>query len=419
LLTTAYLEKALGTISPTDQFNNASSNASSNDVVKTNGGDTAIPVAIIAAIGAVIAAVVSGVFALISQKKLKELELMKMQKDAWLTYKYNARNRLYEECEPILYQFYELSLDAFSRISHLPMRAKEGKLKGYVKSLPQSPEEVSRLTKEEEIRRPHEEEEEIRRPHEEEEEIRRPHEEDYHPKSTAAKGWLSTKGYYMLSTIYYLLAPLAAFKLLQNSQNRLTRVDLAIDPTINTIYILAKHLYRTFDADHKLAEQKPRLYYEGYEQGIFHGYLDNMTEALIEYYNEPERTPRLRSFGRFTKKYFKKKDNEYEILPPFDQLYELLLNFHPQTKPVVWRILIAQLYLYDAIKNIYEKPKDRDRAGSAKDFKPIKPRTYLQNRADFDWRRGNEATDMEVLNDPFNAVESYLRNVLSLGQLME
>ena len=40
-------------------------------------------------------------------------------------------------------------------------------------------------------------------------------------------GWLSFPNYYMLSTIYHLLAPLATFKILQS---RLTAVDLELDP---------------------------------------------------------------------------------------------------------------------------------------------------------------------------------------------
>ena len=63
-------------------------------------------------------------------------------------------------------------------------------------------------------------------------------------------GWLSYPNYYMLSTIYHLLAPMAAFKVLHN---RLTTVDLELDPLIKTIYLLAKHLYLSFSADTDLA----------------------------------------------------------------------------------------------------------------------------------------------------------------------
>jgi hypothetical protein len=108
-------------------------------------------------------------------------------------------------------------------------------------------------------------------------------------------GWLSFPNYYMLSTIYHLLSPMATFKILQD---RLTTVDLELDPLIKTIYLISKHLYATFSSDTDLAEIA-KIQYKTYDQGIFVGYLDNATEELIKHYDEPNKVPRIKSLGEF------------------------------------------------------------------------------------------------------------------------
>jgi hypothetical protein len=109
-----------------------------------------------------------------------------------------------------------------------------------------------------------------------------------------SKGWLSFPNSYFFSTIYILLAPMAAFKILQS---RLTSVDLELDPSIEKIYLLAKHVYRTFSANRDLAYSPPKIEYMEHGQGIYAVNLDNMTEALIEYYYEPDKALRIKSFG--------------------------------------------------------------------------------------------------------------------------
>jgi len=82
-------------------------------------------------------------------------------------YEYEAKKRLYHEIEPYLFLFSELSGSALSRIFRLASVAKEGKL---------------------------------------------------YPNT----GWLSGPRYFINSTVYRMIAPLAAFKLIQR---RLTIVD--------------------------------------------------------------------------------------------------------------------------------------------------------------------------------------------------
>jgi hypothetical protein len=150
-------------------------------------------------IAAVIAAAISGVISVlsimmskrndISLEKIKnDLEIKKDEQTARRDYEYEARKRLYGECEPILFQFAELSESALKRIYALARNARDGNL---------GPDRF----------------------------------------------WLLTDQYFIRSTIYRLIAPMAAFKMLQR---RLTSIDLKLDKVINIQYYLAKILYYTF-----------------------------------------------------------------------------------------------------------------------------------------------------------------------------
>ena len=49
------------------------------------------------------------------------------EKDAWLVYEYRARKRLYEQFDPLWFQFIELSEIAIRRIRALGREAKDGR----------------------------------------------------------------------------------------------------------------------------------------------------------------------------------------------------------------------------------------------------------------------------------------------------
>ena len=149
-----------------------------------------------------------------------------LEEKALRDYQYEARKRLYEEFEPLLFQFNELSESALRRILAFVREAKEGNLVPWLSSI---------------------------------------------------------DGYYMKNTIYRLLAPLAVFRLMQN---RLTLFDLNLDTCIKVQYLLIKALYHTFSNDFKLAKSEPCLPYDPHKiadyetanksvmlQGIFLGVL--------------------------------------------------------------------------------------------------------------------------------------------------
>jgi hypothetical protein len=288
-----------------------------------------------------------------------EREQKRDEEKARREYEYEARKRLYLECEPILFQLHQLCEAADRRISHMPRRMIEHHF----------------FSKDEYL----EKKESLKKSGE-----KSPLRQEEEGALKDKLGWLSFPNYYMLSTIYHLLAPMATFKVLQD---RLTTVDLELDPLIKTIYLISKHLYATFSSDTDLAEIA-KIQYKTYDQGIFVGYLDNATEELIKHYDEPNKVPRIKSFGEFNKQYVTGDNSlgssEKKVDSPFDRIYDLLHFFHPNTKPVLWRILIEQLYLYNAIKEVYEiKETDnyQDRVEKENKVKPIRriPKGQLDN----------------------------------------
>jgi len=138
-------------------------------------------------------------------EKISELEsklATKRDKEtARREYEYDARKKLYEAYEPLLFQFNELAENALRRVIALARASRQGKL-----------EENS--------------------------------------------GWLSTSGYYLDNTMYRLLIPLATFNLMQK---KLTMFDLKLNHFFHQQYLLAKLLYHTFAHDIRLASFDPEI----------------------------------------------------------------------------------------------------------------------------------------------------------------
>jgi hypothetical protein len=234
-------------------------------------------------------------------EKLKmELGDLSAERNARRDYEYEARKKLYAEYEPLLFQLIERSEDAYHRVLSLARTARKGDI------------------------------------------------------TIDAGGWLESPRYYMLSTIYKLLAPAALFKIIQRN---LTFVDLTLDSGIAANYTLAKILYMTFTYNFELADENPVLIYEAKEnvtekertenpqrfwrQGIPLGCLDNILHDCML---SEDRQQCLRTFGEFeriVKKLTDDDPNHYITL-----LYETFENFHPYTRPILWRVLITQAHIH-------------------------------------------------------------------------
>jgi hypothetical protein len=124
--------------------------------------------------------------------------------------------------------------------------------------------------------------------------------------------------------------------------------------------------------------------------------LDVAAEKLL--LREASGAIRLRSFGEFEQKFH----NQASALhTSFLLVSDIFLDFHPKTRPVLWRMLIAQAHIYQAVLQIGRSGS----GGAGISVQPI-PR---DKRKSFDWRQMNAADPTEkVLEEPFSVAEKYL-----------
>ena len=92
--------------------------------------DAKIIVAVIAAFSSLVVAIISAVIARRNQHGFEafraNLEEENKERDAWRDYQYEARKRLYHECEPLLFLLAELSETALGRMYGLVRSAQNG-----------------------------------------------------------------------------------------------------------------------------------------------------------------------------------------------------------------------------------------------------------------------------------------------------
>ncbi len=222
------------------------------------------------------------------------------------------------------------------------------------------------------------------------------------------RGWLAGEGYYFLSTTYMLLAPATTFRLLQR---RLTDIDLSLEPTMRNHYELLKLVFLSFNEDFDIARQAPKLPYEPDKtdqgepdrarllaeaparyarQGLYRGVLDIVVEALIV---EDGGGQRVMSFGEFLREWGR-PDSKLDAVHPI--LRDLILGFHPERKPVLWRVLLVQHMLYTVL--LRDEPLSH----------PLPPPS-AEDLPAFDWRRaGEDAASDEAVRAPVFAAHAYV-----------
>lgn len=342
-------------------------------------------VAWIGIIGAVFAAIVSliSLFFTLRASRANQVELQKHQReleelktnlqqksadrDARRDYEYDARKRLYQQCEPLLFQLFEHAESGRKRIRSLARTAKQGDL-----------------------------------------------------SLTSGEGWLhDPRNYYLESTLYKLLAPLVVFRIIQQ---KLTLVDLTVDPHINSLYLLSKRLFLSLTDDFKFAHLEPSLAYDPHarvsaevmreqparyaRQGLSIGILETLIDKMIVGASGSER---CMNYGEFAAAYCLKG----KIADAFAPVAALFVDFHPKTRPVLWRLLVAQFHLYEALIQARELKISNSPHDPAKLLKPLAD----DQKKVLDWRSyAIQGEDDEVLVLPFKAAESYLNeNLKELG----
>ncbi|GAB4017266.1 hypothetical protein GCM10028808_48230 [Spirosoma migulaei] len=286
-----------------------------------------------------------------------ELQNQKGDVDARRDYEYEARKRLYKECEPLLLRLLEASENALYRIYSLVRTARNGDLE------------------------------------------------------PGKDSWLQASGYYMASTIYNLLVPVVMFRLLQN---KLTLVDLTVDATIRNQYLLAKWIYVLFTEPFDLAKQTPKLDYNPYDkdwptksikqpkvymiQGIPFGRLDAAVDSMI--IQQDNASARCMTFGEFERLFEKDLKKKESV---FRSFYDIFLNFHPASRPVLWRILIVKAHLYSKLMETFLQTK-------AYPFLADIPTNFSTNDLNkLDWR-DSDSIPIEAILEPIQVAKTYLNH---------
>jgi hypothetical protein len=324
-------------------------------------------------ISALIAAAVSlavGIYSMrvghANERKLETLRdslaEKRAERDAWRDYQYEARKRLYEECEPLFFQLREASEIARDRICSLAERARQGRLGEREPSL------------------------------------------------------LEREGHYAVSTYYQLMIPVTIFKMLQR---RLTGVDLTVDPIAKTRYELAKWLYISFASEYVFADAHPAIEYtpdqagrkgareqnpsQFWRQGLPRARIDAIAETLVV--RDDTNNTCCMTYGDFETGYFDEKMELQSLWSPMANIFHL---FHPRTRPVLWRMLITQAYFHTAIIEL-SRPLD---AGPSVDLpQPVRKLT-ADERKKYDWRLEGEDLSDDCIAEPFAVAETILMDRL-------
>jgi hypothetical protein len=121
--------------------------------------------------------------------------------------------------------------------------------------------------------------------------------------------------------------------------------------------------------------------------------LDNLSESMIV---DSPAGARLRTFGEFATEY---QESSSTLRRAFDETKHLLHAFHPQEKPVMWRLLLLQALIHRALLRPRGAPVQLDDLISEKDLKA------------FDWRQKSESgvTHTDAVAVPMNAALRHFR----------
>ena len=121
--------------------------------------------------------------------------------------------------------------------------------------------------------------------------------------------------------------------------------------------------------------------------------MDIVTDALIlKEDGVTESIFRIMNYGEFLTKYFKSNTIE----PPFDSISYLFFNFHPHTTPVLWRILVAQTFIYRLIIETYRSKEQSASEISNKISKLVS--ANIEDNKEYDWKKYDWRNKDEIEN---------------------
>jgi hypothetical protein len=272
----------------------------------------------------------------------------KAEKDALRDYKYSAKKQLYENYEPLVFQFHQLCENAYTRITDLAKNHREDRKK------------------------------------------------------------IFNDPTYITNTIYRIIAPLVIYRLMEQ---KITNFDLELDKEIKNEFLFAKALYNLLRNEEDFIRNKTyqlRAWNEPEidppkfpRQAVHSSDLEKMTDALLNDNSMTSDRIRIKSLTEFgdmlglvgntesheeSKKPLanKTEDKKRELpikLPnsndPFSRILDNLVNFSPDLKKVFWINLLGYAFISRAICTISKTTKNIDEKLAVENFRL--PKSEIKN----------------------------------------
>jgi hypothetical protein len=285
---------------------------------------------------------------------------------AELEYRYEARKKMYERFEPLLFQLFQHAEYALDRIKNL--------------TKPEVWEELQTTQD--------------------------------GPES------MGNTYYELTSTLYGLFAPLVVAR---SMSRRLTLLDLSLEPRIHLQYLLASKIYASVKDDFKLAGFPPEnpLPYDPFAagwrelrktnpakywwQGLTMGRLENVLD-MMTIRDQDRADERLMSFGEFERLYLRiAAEGQAWERKALGVAANPLYDFSPAGRPVYWRMLIVQARLYQALL----LRTDAFIAAGPMTEESWRALMHLEDREEFDWKV--PVTGAPTLEQTIAATDDYLQ----------
>ena len=217
--------------------------------------------------------------------------------DARTRYEWEARKRLYDEVEPVLFLTGEVMELTFARIANMAQAGAGGKL------------------------------------------------------GRQEASWLrGPDNYYLLTTVFRVLRPLACLRMMTE---KLTRLDFSLDARVQAAYVLGKMYRDVLSGPFDLAAQAPERPYRYVApdgvgpyrvddepvQHLQHLYTDEL-EAIVDtlLLRDDEGRVSLKRYGDFRAELL---DPTHETARRLAPALLLFRGMAPETRPVLWRALLA------------------------------------------------------------------------------
>jgi hypothetical protein len=257
-----------------------------------------------------------------SAAQLKQLEAQlgaegRLQ-DARTRYEWEARKRLYDEVEPVLFLTGEVMEMTFGRIANMAQAAARGQL------------------------------------------------------GPGPDSWMTgPEDHYLISTIFRVLRPLACHRMMME---KLTRLDFSLDARVQAAYVLAKMYRDVLSGPFDLAKREPALPYryvhpaEGHPyqvrdepaEHIQHFYTDEL-EAIVDalVVRDAEGHLSLKRYGEFRAE---QKDPAHPTARLMRPALRLFQEMAPQSRPVLWRSLLACALISKVLLDVLAERAGRGRA---------------------------------------------------------